>query len=70
MTENAVYGQTLISAVQIKLIFIEKGLFSWYFRQVLKFLKVRLVFFAFVIPAEAGIQGYRFLGSGFPFSRE
>ncbi len=59
-----------IIAVQIKPIWGEEESFSWHFPEFFKFLKIRLVPFKFVIPAEAGIQEYGYLGSGFPFSRE
>ena len=44
-------------AVEVKTIIREKLRFPWNSRQVLKFLKFRLVLFEFVGPAEAGIQG-------------
>ena len=57
-------------AVLIKRILGRKALSFWKFWHIFKLLRLRLVSFGFVIPAEAGIQGYRFLVSGFPFSRE
>jgi hypothetical protein len=59
-----------IITVQVRPILRGMDRFFLHSEKVFKCLRVRLLFSKLVIPAEAGIQMYSFLVSGFPFSRE